>query len=280
MESADHAGAKALVEDLLAIAGIDAVGGRTAGEIADRFLEQAALRSGEPIEAEKRKALEAFLAISGDPDEAATKLRRARRRRPARPRPGARCVRTAQRLHRRPRRRDRRDPLQRRLRARLRLLHRLRLRGARSRAARRAGRRSAAGATMGSRKRLGASGRHSRRRRGDRDRPARRRGRALMAFDARERRPKPPFVLAVPSKGRLQESAAAFFARAGLELVQGRGARDYRGALAGLPGVEVAFVSSRRDRRPARRRRGAFRRRRRGSGAREGSGRRGASSSS
>jgi ATP phosphoribosyltransferase len=53
-----------------------------------------------------------------------------------------------------------------------------------------------------------------------------------------------PFVLAVPSKGRLQESAAAFFARAGLELVQGRGVRDYRGAIAGLPAVEVAYVSS------------------------------------
>ena len=53
-----------------------------------------------------------------------------------------------------------------------------------------------------------------------------------------------PFVLAVPSKGRLQEAAHAFFARAGLELVQGRGARDYRGAIAGLPGVEVAYVSS------------------------------------
>ena len=53
-----------------------------------------------------------------------------------------------------------------------------------------------------------------------------------------------PFVLAVPSKGRLQEAAAAFFARAGLELVQGRGARDYRGAIAGLPGIEVAYVSS------------------------------------
>ncbi len=76
LESADHAGAKALVEDLLAIAGIDAVGGRSAGEIADRFLEQAALKSGEPIEAEKRAVLEAFLAISGDPDEAAIKLRR------------------------------------------------------------------------------------------------------------------------------------------------------------------------------------------------------------
>jgi len=54
----------------------------------------------------------------------------------------------------------------------------------------------------------------------------------------------PPFVLAAPSKGRLQESAAAFFARAGLEFVQGRGARDYRGALNGLPGVEIAFLSA------------------------------------
>jgi ATP phosphoribosyltransferase len=53
-----------------------------------------------------------------------------------------------------------------------------------------------------------------------------------------------PFVLAVPSKGRLQEAAHAFFARAGLELVQGRGARDYRGAITGLPGIEVAYVSS------------------------------------
>jgi ATP phosphoribosyltransferase regulatory subunit len=76
LESADHAGAKALVEDLLAIAGIEAVGGRSAGEIADRFLEQASLRAGEPIEAEKRAVLEAFLAISGDPDEAAVELRR------------------------------------------------------------------------------------------------------------------------------------------------------------------------------------------------------------
>ena len=53
-----------------------------------------------------------------------------------------------------------------------------------------------------------------------------------------------PFVLAVPSKGRLQENATAFFARAGLKLVQGRGARDYRGTLDGIDGVEVAFVSA------------------------------------
>jgi ATP phosphoribosyltransferase len=54
----------------------------------------------------------------------------------------------------------------------------------------------------------------------------------------------PPLVIAVPSKGRLQENAAAFFARAGLTLVQGRGARDYRGRIAELRGVEIAFVSA------------------------------------
>jgi len=53
-----------------------------------------------------------------------------------------------------------------------------------------------------------------------------------------------PFVIAVPAKGRLQENAARFFARAGLELVKPRGARDYRGAIAGLPGVEVAYLSA------------------------------------
>ena len=53
-----------------------------------------------------------------------------------------------------------------------------------------------------------------------------------------------PLVMAVPSKGRLQENATAFFARAGLKLVQGRGARDYRGTLDGVDGVEVAFVSA------------------------------------
>ncbi len=51
-------------------------------------------------------------------------------------------------------------------------------------------------------------------------------------------------TLAVPSKGRLQENANAFFKRAGLSVVQGRGARDYRGTLAELPGVEVAFLSA------------------------------------
>jgi ATP phosphoribosyltransferase len=53
-----------------------------------------------------------------------------------------------------------------------------------------------------------------------------------------------PLVLAVPAKGRLQENAEAFFARAGLTLVKPRGARDYRGTIAGLDDVEVAFLSA------------------------------------
>ena len=52
----------------------------------------------------------------------------------------------------------------------------------------------------------------------------------------------PPFVLAVPSKGRLQENALAFFTRAGLDVRQERGARDYRGTLAGFPGLEIAYL--------------------------------------
>jgi len=53
-----------------------------------------------------------------------------------------------------------------------------------------------------------------------------------------------PLTIAVPSKGRLQENAFSFFARAGLPLSQSRGARDYRGVIAGLPGVEILFLSA------------------------------------
>jgi len=53
-----------------------------------------------------------------------------------------------------------------------------------------------------------------------------------------------PFVIAMPAKGRLQENAEAFFARAGLELVKPRGARNYRGTIAELPGIEVAYLSA------------------------------------
>lgn len=76
MERADHAGARALVEDLLAIAGITAVGGRSVGEIADRFLDSAALRAEASAPQEKRAILAQFLKISGEPDAASAKLRK------------------------------------------------------------------------------------------------------------------------------------------------------------------------------------------------------------
>ena len=51
-------------------------------------------------------------------------------------------------------------------------------------------------------------------------------------------------VVAVPSKGRLQENAQAFFARAGMTLLQPRGARDYRGTIAEIENVEIAYLSA------------------------------------
>ena len=75
LEGVDKKGARELVEDLLAIAGITAVGGRSAAEIADRFLEQAALKGGSGVPAAARQVMERYLAISGDPDEASTALR-------------------------------------------------------------------------------------------------------------------------------------------------------------------------------------------------------------
>jgi ATP phosphoribosyltransferase len=53
-----------------------------------------------------------------------------------------------------------------------------------------------------------------------------------------------PFVLAVPSKGRLQENAEAFFTHAGLSLAKPRGARDYRGTMMGYDNVEIAYLSA------------------------------------
>jgi ATP phosphoribosyltransferase regulatory subunit len=75
LERADHDGAKALVQDLLSIAGIATIGGRSLSEIADRFLEQAAARQEEGLAAEPRQALQRFLAISGHPDAASRALR-------------------------------------------------------------------------------------------------------------------------------------------------------------------------------------------------------------
>src|SRR5204862_8251487 len=75
LAGSDPKAAHALVTDLLSIAGITAVGGRSVGEIADRFLEQAELGAGSALPRETRALIERFLAISGDPDEASAELR-------------------------------------------------------------------------------------------------------------------------------------------------------------------------------------------------------------
>src|ERR671928_223066 len=75
LAGSDPKAAHALVTDLLSIAGITAVGGRSVGEIADRFLEQAPLGASSGLPRATRALIEQFLVISGDPDEAADALR-------------------------------------------------------------------------------------------------------------------------------------------------------------------------------------------------------------
>jgi ATP phosphoribosyltransferase regulatory subunit len=75
LAGSDPKGAHSLVTDLLSIAGISAVGGRTVGEIAQRFLEQAALGASAKLPRDVRALIERFLTIEDDPDEAAAQLR-------------------------------------------------------------------------------------------------------------------------------------------------------------------------------------------------------------
>ena len=75
LAGSDPKGAHALITDLLSIAGINAVGGRSVGEIAGRFLEQSALGVSAKLPRDVRDLIERFLAIEGNPDEAAATLR-------------------------------------------------------------------------------------------------------------------------------------------------------------------------------------------------------------
>jgi ATP phosphoribosyltransferase regulatory subunit len=75
LAGSDPKAAHHLVTALLSIAGIAAVGGRSVAEIAERFLEQAALGVGTRLPRETRALIERFLAVRGDPDEAAGELR-------------------------------------------------------------------------------------------------------------------------------------------------------------------------------------------------------------
>ena len=72
----DPADARRLVEDLLSIAGITPVGGRSAAEIAERFLDQATLVAGAGMSREKQALAEVFFDIDGAPDAAADAIRR------------------------------------------------------------------------------------------------------------------------------------------------------------------------------------------------------------
>jgi ATP phosphoribosyltransferase regulatory subunit len=72
----DASAARAFVEDVIAIAGITSVGGRSAGEIADRFLR----RSSEPaggMSERSRATLRAYLGTGGRLDHALPKVREA-----------------------------------------------------------------------------------------------------------------------------------------------------------------------------------------------------------
>src|SRR3954471_22403659 len=75
LAGSDPKGAHALVTDLLSIAGITTVGGRSVGGIADRFLEQAELGAAAHLPRETRALIERFLAIAGNPEHAGTALR-------------------------------------------------------------------------------------------------------------------------------------------------------------------------------------------------------------
>jgi len=53
-----------------------------------------------------------------------------------------------------------------------------------------------------------------------------------------------PLTLAIPSKGRLMEATAELLGRAGFTIERLGAERGYRGRLAGIEGIEIAFLSA------------------------------------
>ena len=74
LAGSDRKAALALVTDLMTIAGATNVGGRSVAEIADRFLEQSTLKGG-ALPRDALDLIKLFLAIAGNPDDAAAQLR-------------------------------------------------------------------------------------------------------------------------------------------------------------------------------------------------------------
>ena len=75
LANSDPGAAHALVTDLLSIAGIATVGGRSVEEIADRFLEQSAPGAGTRLPHDIRALIDRFLGVQGSPDDASADLR-------------------------------------------------------------------------------------------------------------------------------------------------------------------------------------------------------------
>ena len=76
-------------------------------------------------------------------------------------------------------------------------------------------------------------------------------------------------TFAVPSKGRLMEQTAEFLGQSGLALRKAGHDRGYRGAIEGVDGIDVAFISASEIVAALGSGRAAHRRHRRGPGARE-----------
>jgi ATP phosphoribosyltransferase regulatory subunit len=74
LEGAGPAAARAFVTDMLSMTGVQVSGGRSVGEIAERFLAKA--QAGDSaLPPERRAILSAFLNLAGDPDKLADGLR-------------------------------------------------------------------------------------------------------------------------------------------------------------------------------------------------------------
>src|SRR5690606_3380298 len=67
LDGTDHDAAHRIVADLVSIAGIRGVGGRSAGEIADRFVEQSALGAGGGLDARAQAVRWRFFSFVGKP---------------------------------------------------------------------------------------------------------------------------------------------------------------------------------------------------------------------
>ncbi|WP_460449172.1 ATP phosphoribosyltransferase regulatory subunit [Alsobacter sp. SYSU BS001988] len=75
VQGQDPRAARAFVEDVLNIAGISTVGGRSAAEIAERFLARAEADAEGGVSPEAVAVLRRFAAIAGDPDAASAQMR-------------------------------------------------------------------------------------------------------------------------------------------------------------------------------------------------------------